>query len=148
MHLTDAIRTARRAANATDTLRHIISYDDPDTDGRTYGVTTPDYVDSDEFAAFDSQVEADVLPDGTLDWHPEASRPFTVVLLYPDYATGDFGADVSVQVRHAATYEQAVLDAQAAVVADNPNLIHDATDLRPILVFAGECECVADATCF
>jgi hypothetical protein len=76
-------------------------------------------------------------------------RFYTVVLLYPDYLTGDFGADIYVDAARAKNLERAVRAVQwRAVRAQLPDSVNDPSDFRPILVLAGDVKVVADATSF
>lgn len=75
------------------------------------------------------------MPD---DASVSVERPFTVVLLYPDYATNDFGGDVYVESARAASPEAAVSEVQAKAYRANDGVIAQATDLRAIVVFAGD----------
>ncbi len=78
---------------------------------------------------------------------------FTVILLYPDYATGDFGADISVRwvrveagkdelsLAATAAREQCIKDNASGEFGDPPG-----SDLRAIAVLEGRRKIVADAT--
>lgn len=78
---------------------------------------------------------------------------FTVILLYPDYATDDFGADVSVRwarveagknelsLAAMAAREQCIEDNASGEFGDPPG-----SDLRVIAVLEGRRKVVADAT--
>jgi hypothetical protein len=72
---------------------------------------------------------------------------FTVVLLYPRHATGDFGADIYVEWAVAKNPFKAVKKVQQMAAASN-GLVIGKEDFRPILVLTGECKVVADATSF
>ena len=72
-------------------------------------------------------------------------KTYTVVLLYPDYLTGDFGADLYVSAVEAESIADAVANVQIMAAQDN---VPDADDFRPILVLDGIPEIVADATNF
>jgi len=72
---------------------------------------------------------------------------FTVVLLYPDYATGDYGADVYVVAVGAKDEFAAVKKAQRKAYVFSA-AVKAKEDFRPILVLAGDCKVVADATSF
>jgi hypothetical protein len=71
---------------------------------------------------------------------------FTVVLLYPDYATGDYGGDIYVTAVFAKDAKAAVAAARKA--AYKGSSVNAAADFRSILVLAGDCHVVADATSF
>lgn len=73
----------------------------------------------------------------------EHKRMFTVVLLYPDYATGDFGADIYVDAVDAddphdaaEIIQQRAFDANGGASVSNP--VNDPDDFRPIAVIAGD----------
>ena len=75
-------------------------------------------------------------------------HPYTVILLYPDYATGDYGADTFVHCARTESPEEAVEEVQ--------KLAHQASvengfeipfvDFRRTHVFPGDLQCVLDAT--
>lgn len=70
---------------------------------------------------------------------------YTVVLLYPEYATGDFGADVYVDHVRARTINEAVrIVRQRAVNKSDKAILHN--DLRMVLVLYGNVKVLADAT--
>ncbi len=83
------------------------------------------------------------------------TEKFTVVLLYPDYATDDYGADISVRwvtvpkgpddAMHAAAAHMARIDCMGdnsgSEFGESPG-----ADLRVIAMFDGHVSCVADAT--
>jgi hypothetical protein len=80
---------------------------------------------------------------------------FTVVLLYPDYATEDYGADISVQWVTVPKGPIETMRTDAARVArigcmgDNSGSEFGeppGADLRVIAMFEGHVGCVADAT--
>lgn len=71
---------------------------------------------------------------------------FTVVLLYPDYATGDFGADVYIDCVSAKDEFAAAKKVQQ--LAHQANRTIRTADFRPVLVLAGDCQVRADATSF
>jgi hypothetical protein len=71
---------------------------------------------------------------------------FTVVLLYPDYATGDYGADIYVECVPAKDEFAATKKVQQ--LAHRANRIIRAADFRPVLVLEGDCKVLADATSF
>ena len=73
-------------------------------------------------------------------------KTFTVFLLYPDYATGDYGADLYVESAEAEDYKEATTMVQAMAEQANDNIA--AEDFRPIAVLEGEHWLVADATSF
>lgn len=76
-------------------------------------------------------------------------RVYTVVLLYPDYLTGNFGADIYVDAACAKSLERAVRAVPwRAVLAQLADSVDDPSDFRPILVLAGDVKVVADATSF
>lgn len=81
---------------------------------------------------------------------------YTAILLYPDYATDDFGADISVQwvtvprrrkladehaEAAAAARKQCVEQQESGEFGDPPG-----SDLKLIALFPGHVRCVADAT--
>lgn len=72
----------------------------------------------------------------------------TVILLYPDYATGDFGADIYVE--HSALDDpyEAAKDVQRMAAEANAEADIDAADFRPIAVIEGDHVLALDATCF
>ena len=80
------------------------------------------------------------------------THPYTVVLLYPDYATGDYGADVNVTCVNARDGEAATKKAQrwAAYHCNcGPARLRakiKAADMRMILVLEGDVAVVGDAT--
>jgi hypothetical protein len=74
------------------------------------------------------------------------TETFTVVLLYPDYATGDFGADLYVECVPAR--DEFAAAKQVQQLAHRANRKIPAADFRPVLVLAGDCQVVADATSF
>jgi hypothetical protein len=71
---------------------------------------------------------------------------FTVVLLYPDYATGDYGADIYVECVPARDEFAAAKKVQQLTHRANRTI--RAADFRPILVLADDCQVLADATSF
>ena len=75
---------------------------------------------------------------------------FTVVLLYPDYATGDFGADVYIGSARAKDGYAAtgIVQRRAHREVDNHGSRIPADDFRPILVFRGDLPVELDATSF
>lgn len=63
---------------------------------------------------------------------------FTVILLYPDYATDNYGETWCGSVEAANAFE-AVGVAQNQVIKDNQQIeFNDPDDLLPVSVFAGE----------
>jgi hypothetical protein len=76
------------------------------------------------------------------------NKLYTVVLLYPDYATDDFGADTYTTCVRAVDEYAAEPLAQAEALADNLGIIEDATDFRPILVLEGDVKVLASALDF
>lgn len=83
-------------------------------------------------------------------------KKYTAVLLYPDYATDDHGADISVQwvtvprlrklaAEHfeaaAAARNQCIEQQESGEFGDPPG-----SDLKLIALFPGHVRCVADAT--
>ena len=83
-------------------------------------------------------------------------RKYTVVLLYPVYATDDYGADISVQwvtvpkrrnladehvEAAAAGRKQCFAEQESGEFGDPPG-----SDLKLIALFPGHVRCVADAT--
>lgn len=80
-------------------------------------------------------------------------QPFTVILLYPDYATGDFGADIYVDVAEAKDPYEATgmvrkIAAAANTVEEGCYNTIPAEDFRPIAVFKGDLPVELDATNF
>ena len=76
------------------------------------------------------------------------THPYTVVLLYPDYATGDFGADIYTTCVDARDGEVATKKAQREAhdnVRNNGKKI-PAADFRMILVLESDVAVVGDAT--
>ncbi len=72
---------------------------------------------------------------------------YTVFLLYPDYLTGDFGADIYVDSAEAEdAYNAVPIVQQRAVDALESPVPLD--DFRCVAVIAGEHELELDATCF
>ena len=71
-------------------------------------------------------------------------HPYTVVLLYPAYTTGDFGADVYVTGVEARDGESATKKAQRLAHKANPTIAP--ANFRMILVFVGDCQVEGDAT--
>lgn len=81
---------------------------------------------------------------------PGQYKVYTVILLYPEYATEDYGADIYVNCSVSPDPEIAVREVQqmaAAANAHNDPLI-GASDFRPIAVIDGEVTLELDATCF
>jgi len=79
-------------------------------------------------------------------YHKKMSS-FTVVLLYPDYASDDFGADVYVTGVKALNGESATKKAQREASANVKSYKKiPAADFRMILVFRGDCQVEGDAT--
>jgi len=75
-------------------------------------------------------------------------HPYTVVLLYPKYATGDFGADVRVIAVQALNGESATKKAQREASRDcnHPGSVKvRAADFRMILVMIGDVPVIGDA---
>jgi hypothetical protein len=83
-------------------------------------------------------------------------KRYTAVLLYPDYATDDYGADISVQwVTVPRRRDQAGEHAEAAGKARTQCIEEQksgefgeppGSDLKLIAMFPGHVRCVADAT--
>ena len=77
---------------------------------------------------------------------------YTVVLMYPDYMTGDYGADVCVERVNARTITEAIGAAKqhmARHIERNMGVklrIRSIEDLRMVLVLQGDVNVVADAT--
>jgi len=83
-------------------------------------------------------------------------KKYTAVLLYPDYATDDFGADISVQwvtvpkrrkladehAEAAAAARRLCIEQQESGEFGDP----PGSDLKLIALFPGHVRCVADAT--
>lgn len=84
---------------------------------------------------------------GVRDFRPDTRGTYTAVLLYPDYATGDFGADIFVESAEASEPYQAAVAVQEMASAANGGDI-PAEDFRVIAVFAGDLCTVLDATSF
>lgn len=78
---------------------------------------------------------------------PNSSGRYTVVLLYPDYASEDYGADTYVDSVIAEDPFHAASAVQlGASIANNGDIPPD--DFRPVAVFAGDVHMELDATCF
>jgi len=82
----------------------------------------------------------------------ERGEPYTAVLLYPDYATGDYGADVKVVTAYARDpFEAAALCQRQAAEEANEELeeegfmIDDPSDFRMVVMFPGDLHTVLDA---
>jgi hypothetical protein len=77
---------------------------------------------------------------------------YTVILLYPDFLTDDFGADIYTDWCLGETPEDAARVCQekaAKAQNDGPvDIVDDPTVFRPIAVIAGKRMIVADATSF
>lgn len=79
-------------------------------------------------------------------------RMFTVVLLYPDYSTGDYGADIYVEAAEGKDGYEATTKVQQ--MASDANLPEDGDggippeDFKPIAVIEGDMILELDATCF
>lgn len=81
------------------------------------------------------------------------AEKYTVILLYPDYATQDFGADIYVQTTMAEDGYKATEIVQRYAEGDN---VDDETgepaipadDFRCIAVIKGDVHLELDATCF
>jgi len=71
---------------------------------------------------------------------------FTVVLLYPDYSTDDYGGDM--YVRHVQAKDEFAAAERVRQRAHRANREIPAADFRPILVLEGDCKVVADADSF
>jgi hypothetical protein len=76
------------------------------------------------------------------------TKPYTVVLLYPDYATDDYGADTYTTCVQAADRYAAAPLAQAEALSGNLGMVEDADDFRPILVLEGDVKVLASALDF
>ena len=96
---------------------------------------------------FTPTTELEMLANGDTITHHVLRPTFTVVLLYPDYATGDFGADVYVSSFETARPQDAARLAQLEAVSVNDQ-IQSADDMRCILVLRGTCKISLDATSF
>jgi hypothetical protein len=72
-------------------------------------------------------------------------KTYTVILLYPDYLTGDYGEDIFVEAVKAKTPEAAVSIVQHNAGKANPS-VDEVFDIKMILVLAGDCEVLGDAT--
>lgn len=75
-------------------------------------------------------------------------KPYTAILLYPDYMTGDYGADVYVESAIADDAVKAARLVQEMAANANGMDHDDAADFRVIGVIEGEHDFVLDATCF
>jgi len=75
-------------------------------------------------------------------------RWWTVMLLYPDYMTGDFGADIFMDWAMAATPQDAVpiVQRKAAEAQTVGNKLELANDFRMIAVWRGRTRLALDAT--
>jgi len=76
---------------------------------------------------------------------PEST--YTVVLLYPDYATADYGADAYVESAQASSAEEAAAVVQAMASEANGGDL-PAEDFRVSLVLHGNVDVALDATSF
>jgi hypothetical protein len=89
-------------------------------------------------------------PDGSWrklpksEWEPEpsagndlAKKPYSVLLLYPDYATDDYGTDTYYAFVEASDPIDAVAVAQREAVAAQDAEIDDPADFAPLLVTQG-----------
>lgn len=72
-------------------------------------------------------------------------KPYTVVLLYPDYATADFGADVFIESARAETPEKAVEAVQMKAHLAQHDCGYPPEDFRMVAVFPGDLEVVRNA---
>jgi len=68
----------------------------------------------------------------------ENNRPFTVVLLYPEYATDDFGGDVYINCAHAGSAQEAVKEVQYQAHMAQVDCGIDPNDFRMVAVFEGD----------
>lgn len=76
---------------------------------------------------------------------------YTVILLYPDHATGDYGADIYVEYSPKADPYEAAEDVRrmaAEANGDNERGAIPADDFRPIAVIEGDHVLALDATSF
>ncbi len=73
-------------------------------------------------------------------------KKWTVVLLYPDYSTGDFGADIFVDWARAENVFKATSIVQRKAHRSNPEI--PGIDFRPIAVFEGHHMVMASALDF
>lgn len=71
---------------------------------------------------------------------------YTVVLLYPDYSTGDYGADVYVTTVEASNPDVAAGMAAQEAYEANIDGIEQPEDFRPILVLGGDVDVISDAS--
>jgi len=73
---------------------------------------------------------------------------YTVVLLYPDYLTDDFGSDLYVWSGRASNGESAVEIAQGHAIEDceKQTGCTEASDFRMILLLLGDIPVIGDAT--
>ncbi len=84
--------------------------------------------------------------------HPRRPKPhrrwWTVILLYPDYMTDDFGADIYVDWAVTDTPEKAVtaVKRKAARSQESDDGIVNADDFRMIAVWQGRSVLALDAT--
>ncbi len=69
----------------------------------------------------------------------KALETFTVILLYPDYSTDNYGQDTYTTCVEAADRDDAVLQAQLDCHANVPG-IEDPDDLAELAVIKGEVE--------
>lgn len=72
-------------------------------------------------------------------------KMFTVVLLYPQWSTDDYGSDLYVHSTLATSWEAAVQLAQEMAASSNKQLEAAPSDFEMTLVFRGSPTVVADA---
>ena len=76
--------------------------------------------------------------------NPIAARPYTVLLLYPDYLASDYGHETYLAHVHAHTTEAAIRFAQNEVASAGDNGLDSAPDFHVLAVFAGHQIDIAD----
>ena len=96
---------------------------------------------------FTPTTELEMLANGDTITHHVLRPTFTAVLLYSDYATGDFGEDVYASTFEPARPQDAARLAQLEAISVNDQ-IQLADDMRCILVLRGTCKISLDATSF
>ena len=73
-------------------------------------------------------------------------KTYTVVLLYPDYLTNDYGADLFVWTARAETPQEAVVIAQHEAMKSNADTADETFNFKMILLLEGEPKILGDAT--
>jgi hypothetical protein len=78
----------------------------------------------------------------------DAGDPYTVICLYPDYITGDFGADIYVNTVAAKDAYKAASDVQLMAMEANSDTCCEPEDFRVIAVIKGDVTLELDASNF